>query len=275
MNIKQLLFVASMLASASVFGQSVAINNDGSSADTTSILDLQSTSKGLLTPRMTEAQRTGIADPALGLLVYQTDGTSGFYYNAGPGTNWQRLSTETTGGGTSTHGALVPFSSGLPITMTTVVGGLPGTSSIIGFGNSATDVSIAGGAINLTGGAGTLLNFAFSMPADGTITDMSAFFSSTAALVLIGSAIDITAQLYSSSTPDNTFTAVPGASVTLSPTLTGILTLGTTASGTTSGLSIPVTAGTRLLLVFSAQVTAGIDVSTTIFGYGSAGVKIQ
>ena len=48
-----------------------------------SILDLTSTSQGLLAPRMTAAQRTAIASPATGLLVFQTDGTAGFYYYDG------------------------------------------------------------------------------------------------------------------------------------------------------------------------------------------------
>jgi hypothetical protein len=48
------------------------------------LLDITSTSKGLLIPRMTTAQRSAITSPATGLLVYQTDGTTGFYYyNAG------------------------------------------------------------------------------------------------------------------------------------------------------------------------------------------------
>jgi trimeric autotransporter adhesin len=51
-----------------------------------SVLELSSTSKGLLTPRMTEAQRTAISSPATGLIVYQTDGTIGLYhYN---GSSW-------------------------------------------------------------------------------------------------------------------------------------------------------------------------------------------
>jgi len=51
--------------------------------DASSILDVTSTSKGFLAPRMTAAQRTVIASPATGLMVYQTDGTSGFYYYNG------------------------------------------------------------------------------------------------------------------------------------------------------------------------------------------------
>lgn len=51
-----------------------------------SILDLSSTDKGLLIPRMTQAQRSAISSPATGLLVYQTDGASGFWFFNG--TNW-------------------------------------------------------------------------------------------------------------------------------------------------------------------------------------------
>ena len=46
----------------------------------TALLTLASTSRGFLTPRMTTAQRNAIYLPAQGLLVYQTDGTHGFYY---------------------------------------------------------------------------------------------------------------------------------------------------------------------------------------------------
>jgi hypothetical protein len=58
--------------------------------DNSSMLEVQSTTSGFLTPRMTAAQRAAIASPATGLIVYQTDGTSGFYYNMGtPGSpNW-------------------------------------------------------------------------------------------------------------------------------------------------------------------------------------------
>jgi trimeric autotransporter adhesin len=44
------------------------------------ILDLSSTSRGLLIPRMSAIQRGAIASPATGLLVYQTDSIPGFYY---------------------------------------------------------------------------------------------------------------------------------------------------------------------------------------------------
>jgi len=60
--------------------QSVAINATGANPDASSILDLSSTSKGMLVPRLTLIQRNGILNPAIGLLIYQTDNTAGFYY---------------------------------------------------------------------------------------------------------------------------------------------------------------------------------------------------
>ena len=53
---------------------------------TSSALDITSTTGGLLVPRMTEAQRDDInspSNPATGLMIYQTDGTVGFYYYNG------------------------------------------------------------------------------------------------------------------------------------------------------------------------------------------------
>jgi parallel beta-helix repeat protein len=58
------------------------------------IMDVESTNKGVLLPRMTMAQRNAIPSPAHALIIYQTDATSGFYFNQGtPGSpNWQPMS---------------------------------------------------------------------------------------------------------------------------------------------------------------------------------------
>lgn len=65
----------------------------GTTAPTScALLDLPSTTKGLLLPRMTKVQRDAIVSPVAGLAVYQTDNTPGLrVYN---GTNWMRY-TET------------------------------------------------------------------------------------------------------------------------------------------------------------------------------------
>ena len=56
---------------------SVAIGT--SQVDATAVLNIASTTKGVLFPRMTSAQRTAISSPATGLIVYQTDATEGLY----------------------------------------------------------------------------------------------------------------------------------------------------------------------------------------------------
>lgn len=49
--------------------------------------------KGLLIPRLTQADRGTIANPANSLLVYQTDGDYGFYYYSLDNTSWKKIST--------------------------------------------------------------------------------------------------------------------------------------------------------------------------------------
>lgn len=174
----------------------------------------------------------------------------------------------------NTGGAIIPFASGSPVTLTTLIGGLTGTTSLVGFGNSVSGVSLVGSNLDLTGATGTLLNFAFTAPRSGSITSMSAFFSTTAALSLVGTTITIQAQLYKALSASNTFTPVSGAAVNLAPGLTGVLARGTTSSGQTTGLNIPVAAGDRYLLVFSATAS-GLTLVNTIEGYASAGVNIN
>ena len=77
--------------------QGLSVNTTGAAADASAMLDISSTSKGMLTPRMTTAQRTAISSPATGLLVYQTDGTAGFYFYNGAA--WISLNTYSTAGG--------------------------------------------------------------------------------------------------------------------------------------------------------------------------------
>ena len=88
---KILSVIVSLLFTSDCFTQSVSINNSGVAADSTAMLDISSTTKGLLIPRMTSQHRTAIAAPATGLLIYQTDGDPGFYYYNG--TTWFLLVT--------------------------------------------------------------------------------------------------------------------------------------------------------------------------------------
>jgi len=59
-----------LVSSLSIFSQSLSINTDGSAAGASAMLDVKSTTKGLLIPRMSKTQRNAIAAPANGLIVY-------------------------------------------------------------------------------------------------------------------------------------------------------------------------------------------------------------
>ena len=60
--------------------------------DNSSVLDITSSNKGLLIPRMTVSDRLAISSPATGLMVYQTNDVSGLYFY--DGTSWDRMLKE-------------------------------------------------------------------------------------------------------------------------------------------------------------------------------------
>ena len=80
-----------LLASSTVHAQ-VAINTDGTNPDNTAVLEVKSTNKGLLLPRMGFDERNAIPNPATGLLIYCTNCNELQMYD---GTAWVRLSLGT------------------------------------------------------------------------------------------------------------------------------------------------------------------------------------
>jgi len=89
-NINNFIFILlGSILSENIFAQSLAINTDGTAANSSSILDIKSTEKGILIPRMTKAQKNAIASPATGLMIYQASPDSaGFQYYDGTRWNW-------------------------------------------------------------------------------------------------------------------------------------------------------------------------------------------
>ncbi|MBK8608795.1 MAG: hypothetical protein IPL84_02275 [Chitinophagaceae bacterium] len=73
-----------------VSAQSLAINTDGSTANSSAMLHVKSSNKGVLIPRMTKGEKNAIASPAEGLLIYQgaPDSVGFYYYKSG---SWQLM----------------------------------------------------------------------------------------------------------------------------------------------------------------------------------------
>lgn len=165
--------------------------------------------------------------------------------------------------------AIIPFSSGEPITLTTNNENTDGVPSFIGFGGSFAGTTALQPSINMA----LINNHSFSMPRDGVIDSLTAYFSTTIPTDLTNTNVTISARLYSSTTPNNTFDEVPGTLVTLTPTLSGNVPIGTIAKATISNLNIPIAAETRLLLVFAAK-SVGDRFQNSIIGYASGGLGI-
>jgi len=68
----------------------VAVNTDGSSANPSAMLDVKSTGKGVLAPRMSQAEIETIAGPSDGLIVYNTD-DSHFYIFDEADVKWKEV----------------------------------------------------------------------------------------------------------------------------------------------------------------------------------------
>ncbi len=92
------------------------------------ILDINSTTKGMLTPRMNITQRNAISSPATGLLIYQTNSTPGFYYF--DGMLWQPISSSVASGANTTLSNLTS-----PTAVNTDL--LPGTTAATDLGSSS------------------------------------------------------------------------------------------------------------------------------------------
>ncbi len=82
------LFMAIVLIVSYTLNAQVGINTDGSEPDGSAMLDVKSTSKGFLLPRLTNKQRDEINVPAEGLFIYNTDESAIQYYD---GNLWRFL----------------------------------------------------------------------------------------------------------------------------------------------------------------------------------------
>ncbi|MBR9922071.1 MAG: hypothetical protein GYB31_14625 [Bacteroidetes bacterium] len=88
---KYLLFSFCLLCfSGMVSGQGIGINESGNDPHPSAILDVQSTSKGMLVPKMSSADRMNINNPADGLLVYDLT-VRGFWFYDATLSQWVRI----------------------------------------------------------------------------------------------------------------------------------------------------------------------------------------
>ncbi|GAB3590025.1 hypothetical protein GCM10027345_44450 [Hymenobacter daeguensis] len=97
-----------MLAAAAALPLAVQAQNVGigtATPNAKAALEISATNKGLLIPRLTQAQRTAIVSPPDGLMVFQTDNTTGFWYAFGG--NWVSIPNANTATPTGPAGGVL------------------------------------------------------------------------------------------------------------------------------------------------------------------------
>lgn len=99
-----LYFILLILLAGNGLRAQMVINMDGSEGHSSAMLELQSTTKGLLPPCMTQTERDAINTPATGLMVYNTSTNKPNYFN---GTDWMNFD------GLPSNGIGSPFRGGI------------------------------------------------------------------------------------------------------------------------------------------------------------------
>jgi hypothetical protein len=78
---KQALLQIIFILSCTFLAAQVGISTDNTNPDPSAMLDIKSSNKGMLIPRMLTSQRTAISSPATGLLVFDTNTGSFWFYD--------------------------------------------------------------------------------------------------------------------------------------------------------------------------------------------------
>jgi hypothetical protein len=269
--------LAAVLLTATTYAQ-VGIGT--TTPDASSALDITSTTKGLLIPRMTNAQRQAISNPAAGLQVFVTDLDGGrfMFYD---GTEWGTISftekrpdapiigTAVAGNAQATVSITAPSSNGgsaiTSYTATSSPGGITGTLSQAGSG-SITVTGLTNGTaytftVTATNAIGTSLASAVSnsvVPA--TIPDAPTIGTASAGITVATVPFTAPSSDGGSAITSYTATSSPGDFTgTISQSGSGSITV----SGLTTGTAYTFTVTATNAIGTSAASDASNSVTTT------------
>jgi hypothetical protein len=148
------IITAFVLIFSQTNAQNVGINDDNSSPDPSAMLDIKSSNKGMLVPRIqlnNLSSASPVTNPASGLLVYANSSSAveeGFYY--WNGTKWEKISNGGTGSSQtlSITGHELSISGGNSVTLPDNVDDADASPT-----NELQDLSLSGNTLSLSGDA--------------------------------------------------------------------------------------------------------------------------
>jgi len=251
-NFTKMFLAACMLIgfAFSVNAQSVGINSTGAAPNSSAMLDVSSTTTGFLPPRMTYVQKSAIASPAAGLIVWCSNcGTFG-ELQVFNGTSW----TNSIGGTAS---------------------GLPGAPAIgtatAGIGEASVTFSAPGS----DGGSVITLYTATSSPGNITGT-LAQAGSGTITVTGLTPGTTYTFTVTATSATGTGAASAASNSVTLAATAPGAPTIGTAIAGIAQVL-VPFTApssnGGSTILSYTATSSPG-NITGTLTQAGSGTITV-
>jgi uncharacterized protein (TIGR02145 family) len=241
---------------ANAFSQSpgMAINTDGATPHASAMLDVSSTTKGFLPPRMTNAQKTAIASPVAGLLIWCSNcGTAGELqiYN---GTTWTNFV-----GGTASAGK-----PDAPTIGTATVSGVSGTATVT-FTQPASNGGAAIISYTATSSPGSL-TATLSQAGSGTIT-FNGLTNGTAYTFTVTATNSVGVSLASTASNSVTPYTVPGAPTIGTATATdGQATVTFTAPASNGGSAITSYTATSIPGGFTGTISQAGSGTITVTG---------
>lgn len=256
---KSLIFISLIALSSHVsFSQSVGINTDGSAPDPSAQLDIKSTSKGLLIPRMTTAERTGVANPAVGLLVYDNETASFWYYKT---IGWTELITGSGAGYWSANGTHIYNNNtgnvGIGTTNPTVKLTIQTPINTTGWTHigGADSIIVSEGIGGVSAAMGTITNHAFRLNTNG----LGRLHIYPAGEVVVGSNVTGPFGKFTVETPNNSYG--------ISHISTGGNILATNIGGTSAGIGTFSNTNMRIFCnsfsrIFVAAATGNVGIGT-------------